>query len=102
MSSNTTPHEQRHVNNRPESRRPSADKLDALRLALSGAYLRRALTVTLLVGILLNLINQGDALIGDAKLNVAKLALTFLVPFCVSTFASWSAIMEQNATKDGE
>ena len=74
---------------------PTPGRLGALRRALSGAYLRRALMVTLLVGVTLNLINQGDALFGDATVDLVKAALTFLVPFCVSTFASWSALMEQ-------
>ena len=65
-----------------------------LKRALSGGMLRRALITMLVVGSLLNLINQGDALWGDAALNIPKLLLTFSVPFCVATFGAWSALVD--------
>ena len=57
----------------------------ALTTALSGAYLARAIVVMIIVGSVLNLINQGEALFQGAPLNFAKLLLTYVVPFCVST-----------------
>jgi len=68
--------------------------ISALKTALSGNYLKRALLVMLIVGSVLNLINQGDALIHAAPVNVAKLLLTYLVPFCVATYGASSAIAE--------
>lgn len=59
-------------------------------LAMSGGTPTRSLTAVLFVGAILNLINQGDALIGNAKLNVLKALLTFVVPFCVSTYGAVS------------
>jgi len=47
---------------------------------------RRSFIVALIVGAILNLINQGDALFGDGRLNLTKLILTFAVPYCVATF----------------
>jgi hypothetical protein len=64
----------------------------ALRMALSGAYLRRSLWVMLIVGSVLNLINQGDALFHPANANLLKLFLTYLVPFCVATYGAASAL----------
>ncbi len=55
-------------------------RIAALRTALSGRYLRRAVAVAIVVGSILNAINQGDALLTGAPLDPAKLALTFLVP----------------------
>jgi len=52
---------------------------------------RRALYVALLVGTVLNLINQGDALVSGKPLDWLKLALTFLVPYCVSTHGAVTA-----------
>ena len=46
---------------------------------------KRPLIVALAVGTILNPINQEDALVGGAALNVAKLLPTYGVPFCVST-----------------
>jgi hypothetical protein len=51
---------------------------------------RRSFLVALIVGTILNLINQGDALLGGGHLNVAKLVLTFAVPYCVATYGAVS------------
>ncbi|MBI1211626.1 MAG: hypothetical protein GC190_09200 [Alphaproteobacteria bacterium] len=68
--------------------------LAALKTALSGAYLMRAMMVALVVGTVLNLINQGDALVQGAPLNIAKLVLTYLVPFCVATYGAATALAQ--------
>jgi hypothetical protein len=65
----------------------------ALKAALSGRYLARAIAVTIIVGSVLNLINQGETLLQGAPLNFAKLLLTYMVPFCVSTYGTWSALI---------
>jgi hypothetical protein len=65
----------------------------ALKTALSRPYLGRALAVMIIVGSVLNLINQGETLFQGAPLNVAKLLLTYVVPFCVSTYGTWSALI---------
>jgi len=44
----------------------------------------------LVVGAILNLINQGDALLSGGHLNLTKIALTFLVPYCVATYGAVS------------
>ncbi len=67
--------------------------LVALKTALSGRCLVRAVVVMIVVGSVLNLINQGEALLHGAPLNVAKLLLTYIVPFCVSTYGTWSALI---------
>ena len=64
----------------------------ALRTALSGAYFRRSLLVMLVVGSILNAINQGDALLHEGNVNVPKLLLTYLVPFCVATYGAATAL----------
>ena len=51
---------------------------------------RRSLIVALIVGATLNLINQGDALFGGAHLNLTKIILTFVVPYCVATYGAVS------------
>jgi hypothetical protein len=51
---------------------------------------RRSFFVALVVGTILNLINQGDAMIGDAGLNFIKLLLTYAVPYCVATYGAVS------------
>ena len=51
---------------------------------------RRSLVVALVVGTILNLINQGDALIGGGHIVIPKLLLTYCVPYCVSTYGAVS------------
>jgi hypothetical protein len=62
----------------------------ALRQALSPACARRSVLVALVVGTILNLINQGDALVAGAGLTWWKIALTYIVPFCVATYGACS------------
>jgi hypothetical protein len=54
---------------------------------------RRAIAVALVVGTILMLINQADVLLtGHASaLVVAKIGLTYLVPFSVSTYSALAA-----------
>jgi hypothetical protein len=65
----------------------------ALKTALSGRYLARAIAIMIIVGSVLNPINQGAALFQGAQLNFAKLLLTYVVLFCVSTYGTWSALI---------
>ena len=58
--------------------------------AVSDGVPRRSLWVALVVGTILNLINQGDALVAGQRLNIAKLMLTYAVPYLVSTYGAVS------------
>ncbi len=58
--------------------------------AVSDGVPRRSLWVALIVGTILNLINQGDALLSGQRLNFAKLTLTYVVPYIVSTYGAVS------------
>ena len=46
--------------------------------------------VALVVGTILNLINQGDAILGATSLNWIKIILTYFVPYAVSTYGAVS------------
>ena len=84
----------------PPAHSTSAAK-SPLAVALSGPVLRRSLAIALIVGTILNLINQGDYVI-DGQVNWLKLALTYCVPFCVSTYGAYSAVAVANAASDGD
>ena len=60
----------------------------ACRCALSGGVPRRSLIVALVVGTVLNLIIQGDALFGAMPLNWLKVILTYFVPYAVCTYGA--------------
>ncbi|MBI1196242.1 MAG: hypothetical protein GC203_00090 [Phenylobacterium sp.] len=57
----------------------------------------RALAVALVVGTVLNLINQGDALLRGGDLHYGKLILTYLVPYAVSTHGAVMARLRLGA-----
>ena len=66
-------------------------------VAVQRNIVRRALAYALVVGAILIAINHGDALLaGEISMGrVLKMALTALVPYCVSTASSVSAIRDQ-------
>jgi hypothetical protein len=70
------------------------------RYAVSDGVHKRSLIVALIVGTILNLINQGDALVTGAAVDMTKLLLTYLVPYCVSTYGavSYRLFAAQTAT----
>jgi hypothetical protein len=72
---------------------------DWVELAFSWPVVRRALGYAVVVGIILVLINHGDALLAgklDAWRGV-KMGLNFLVPYVVSTLSSVQALRERCA-----
>lgn len=66
---------------------------DFIGFAARPAIIKRSLIVAVIVGTLLNMINQGDVMTGSASFNLAKCLLTYLVPFCVATYGAVSALM---------
>lgn len=65
-----------------------------LDLTLSKKVARSALKVSILVGTLLALINHGAAFVNMefSTDRIAQVLLTYLVPYCVSTYSSVKAI----------
>jgi hypothetical protein len=65
-----------------------------LALATSRGVVRRALLMAAIVGALLVAINHGDAILrGDVdRGRLFRMALTLLVPYCVSTTSSVGAM----------
>ena len=65
------------------------------------AVVRRSARVALVVGTLLVLINYIDKLVAleIGAADVVKIALTYLVPYCVSTYASvMTAVHDRGAS----
>jgi hypothetical protein len=58
--------------------------------ALSNGIPRRSFYVALVVGTILNFVNQGDALLVHASINWIKMILTYLVPYGVCTYGAVS------------
>lgn len=66
-------------------------------LAFSTDVVRRSAIMALVVGPILTLINQGDALVSDASLDLWKAALTFLVPYVVATVSAVATHQDKGA-----
>ena len=64
----------------------------------------RAIKVGAIVGTILMAINQGDVLLqGNITAEtVAKILLTYCVPYCVSTYASVEAVRSLEKTGGGD
>lgn len=65
----------------------------SLTIATQKQTVSTALRICIIVGVLLNLINQGEAIFGlrIAEINFAKMLLTFVVPYGVSTYSTVKA-----------
>lgn len=57
-------------------------------LLFSGDIARRAVRVALVVGTILTLINQYDALLGRQEFSWLQAFLTYCVPYCVATYSA--------------
>jgi hypothetical protein len=64
---------------------------ESLRLTFAPHALRRSLTVAVVVGTALNLINQGPEMLSGHFPVLWKLALTYVVPFLVASYGSYAA-----------
>jgi hypothetical protein len=63
-------------------------------IAVQKNILIRAIKVALVVGSILMLINHGDVILsnGLSIKELTKITLTYLVPYCVSTYSSVEAV----------
>ena len=70
-------------------------------LILRPAVIRRAAVMALIVGPVLAAINHGDRMIAGTwtGTDLLKIALTFLVPYTVSSVSSIMAIREQDRAR---
>ena len=62
----------------------------AIHYSISDGVSYRSVCVAIVVGTILNLINQGDAILEATSLNWIKIILTYFVPYDVSTYGAVS------------
>ncbi len=65
-----------------------------LDICLAPGIVRRSLIVAMIIGTLLNLINQGDAILAGGPIVVWKIVLTYVVPYCVATYGAVTTRLE--------
>ena len=70
-----------------------------LRIACSRRIVMNALRIALLVGSVLNLVNQGGAILAGSGVSWLHLVLNYAVPYCV---ASYSAARNQMTQRGDE
>jgi hypothetical protein len=61
---------------------------ELLRAALTRRIVTSALRISLVVGTVLNAINQGGAIFGDAAVSWLHVLLNYLVPYCVASYSA--------------
>ena len=63
----------------------------ALKRVITPPTLYGSLRIALVVGTILNIINQGAAVLTEGRLDVVKCVLTYFVPFAVATYSAYRA-----------
>lgn len=63
--------------------------------------LRNAVKVSLGVGTVLNLVNQGPQVLAGQEIQVGRALLNFLVPFCVAAYSGAKAVAACGASDRG-
>lgn len=61
---------------------------DLLRTAFTKKIAGSAFRISLAVGTVLNLINQGSAIFGEANISWFHALLNYLVPYCVASYSA--------------
>lgn len=59
-----------------------------LRLMFSARIARQAAQVSLVVGTVLNAVNQGPELLHHGQVSWPRVAMNYVVPWCVSAFSA--------------
>ena len=59
-----------------------------LQTACSGKIVKNSLRIALVVGSILNLVNQGGAILAATGISWVHLALNYLVPYCVASYSA--------------
>jgi hypothetical protein len=75
---------------------------DFIRAARTDGVQRRSIAVAALVGTILNAINQGDVLLSGHAPDILKLALTYVVPYCVATYGGAGALMRRSGPNESD
>ena len=81
-----------------ENGRPDGS-LPIYRFLFAPVTVRRAVKVSLVIGTLLTLINQGDLIFAGTVPAIWKMMLTYLVPYGVSSYST-AALLRDTAQTD--
>lgn len=65
------------------------------RYSMANGVPRRSFILAIIVGTIINLINQGDFLMAGEPLNWLKIGLSYILPYCVATYGAVSVQMSR-------
>ncbi|MDO9143185.1 nitrate/nitrite transporter NrtS [Rhodoferax sp.] len=54
----------------------------------SGKIVKNSLRIALMVGSILNLVNQGSAILAGTGISWIHMALNYVVPYCVASYSA--------------
>jgi hypothetical protein len=74
----------------------NVESRNALRRTFAGPVVRRSLAVALVIGTILNVINQGPEIFSGQWPVWWKLLLTYFVPFAVASYGSYAAFQSSD------
>lgn len=57
-------------------------------VACSGKIVKNSLRIALVVGSILNLLNQGSAILAGTGISWIHVALNYFVPYCVASYSA--------------
>lgn len=70
---------------------------ELLHTALTRRIVSNALRVSLVVGTVLNVINQGGALLAGSGISWPHVLLNYLVPYCVASYSAAKVQLSRDA-----
>jgi len=70
------------------------------KISLSHHIVVNAFKIALVVGTLLNLVNQGEAMLQGATIEWGHLLLNYLVPYCVASYSAAKNELELRESND--
>lgn len=72
--------------------------MNTIRAAFTLRIIRSAMTISLVVGTILNFVNQGENILSGQGINWFHLVLNYFVPYCVSSYSA----AKNETTRSGE
>jgi hypothetical protein len=68
-------------------------------VACSGKIVKNSLRIALVVGSILNLVNQGSAILAGTGISWIHVSLNYLVPYCVASYSAARNEMTQRGNQ---
>lgn len=59
-------------------------------MPMNWSFLKRSVLISLVVGSILNVINQGTDILSGAGVHWGHLVMNYLVPFLVASYSAWA------------